>query len=410
MKNQLFYNMEQLNELIVKKEEELRWIIQDKNKDKEMLLNALKYVKNFIIDRKLIIYGGVAIDRALRLKGTYIYDEREIPDYDCYSSNSVEDAYDLGEILNSAGFENVKVIRAKNIETMRVRINLVTVADIKYIPLIYFNQYKFLIFDQLRISHPDIQKMDIHKAFCFPFNNAPMEDIFHRWEKDLYKFNIYDKYYPLKISKITYNNTTYKFKLPDIDYIFHGFTAFALYYNTLHKLKDISHIPNLNIIIDKNILSIDLPTNNYIHLVTSDDIAVTNSTVLNFIPEYLFQDDIFIYKVNMLSIVNIEDKKVVNIQYLLLWFLFNYNFDKDEHNKTIYKNFYVYTMEMITLSQSLLNKSNNPFNPSIMLSNTTEYFIPKINPLLPINYTPSKINTRPPTFNYDVFKLSGENI
>jgi len=115
-------------------EEQLKWIPQDLDKDKDMILSAQRIVKQFIIDRKLVIFGGLAIDYALRLKGSSIYYDRDLPDYDCVSYKNVDDAYDLGEILTGAGFENVKVIRAKHVETMRVRINLITVADIGYIP------------------------------------------------------------------------------------------------------------------------------------------------------------------------------------------------------------------------------------------------------------------------------------
>ena len=80
----------------------------------------------------------------------------------------------------------------------------------------FAKQYKFLNYKGFRILHPDIQRLDLHKAFCFPFNNPPMEDIFNRWEKDIYRFNLYEKYYPIQYNNlIDYEAKYYKFTLPD---------------------------------------------------------------------------------------------------------------------------------------------------------------------------------------------------
>src|SRR5688500_11632394 len=78
------------------------------------LVRAIEIVKKFITDHELIIYGGSAIDYALRLKGDKIYDDKTlaVPDLDFYSPTNVEHSYQLADILYAKGFKNVRVIRA----------------------------------------------------------------------------------------------------------------------------------------------------------------------------------------------------------------------------------------------------------------------------------------------------------
>lgn len=405
---------------IIQNEEQLKYITQDRNKDKDLILNAQKIVKQFIIDRKLIIFGGLAIDYALRLKGSSIYYDGDLPDYDCVSSRNVDDAYDLGELLNVSGFENVRVIRAKHVETMRVRVNLITVADIGYIPKKYFDQYKYIVYNQLRILHPDVQRLDLHKAFCFPLNNAPMEDIFHRWEKDLHRFNLYERYYPIKEVSITTTFKDYTFDLPKLNresYAFHGFAAFALFRKELLKHIDVDKIPKIELeFTNKHKVTINLPVSDHmLHLVTGEDINTLEgeqyNPILGLIPYSNKSDNVCIYQVNMLSIIKIDNIQVVTVQYLLMWFLFHYNFNDNKDDRQIYGNFYLYTLQMIELSQKVMKeRKNNPFNPSLtFLGNEIKYKPMVQNPNLPINYTPSKTGTRH-TFDYNNFPMSGEKI
>lgn len=394
--------------------DECKKIAQYRDKDREMILNAHKIVKSFISERKLIIFGGLAIDYALRLKGSSIYNDDDLPDYDCISPKNVDDAYDLGEILYKIGFDNVKVIRAKHVETMRVRIDLITVADISYCPVKYFNQYKYLLYDQLHITHPNIQRMDLHKAFCFPLANAPMEDIFHRWEKDLKRFNLYEEYYPIQFDtqpSYTYKDITYK--LPDINFAFHGFAAFALYRSELLKYIDIDTIPNITIQFNKQTCIVNIPvTDITLDLVTDETLTKPYYESLLGLPQSKIIDNVRIYHVNMLSITKIDTKKVVTIQYLLMWLLFQYNFNDNINDRDIYGLFYKYTLQMINMSKNINNNNVknkiNVFNPSLTYIGQEEQYKPYIqDPSLPINYTPSKTDTRH-TFDYNNFTISGQ--
>jgi hypothetical protein len=158
---------------------------------------ALALVRQFVIDRGLVLFGGVAIDAALRLRGEQLYLDGERPDYDFVSSDSVNDAYDLAEILQAAGFRGVRAIVALHTQTMRVAAEHVWVADIGYAPPAVMAGVPTIAFDGLRLVHPDHQRIDMHLPFAFPFRNAPAADVFNRWGKDAARLRTLNRLYPI---------------------------------------------------------------------------------------------------------------------------------------------------------------------------------------------------------------------
>jgi hypothetical protein len=161
------------------------------------ITRALDVVKEFIINKNLILVGGMAIDFALRLMGDSIYTDEQIPDYDFYSPDHAADAYELAAILCKKGFKNISCINAMHITTMRVRVDFETVADITYCPTKVYKQVPTLMYDKLRIVHPHWQMIDQHSSLSLPFENPGMEVIFHRWKKDLTRYDILYKHYPV---------------------------------------------------------------------------------------------------------------------------------------------------------------------------------------------------------------------
>jgi len=163
------------------------------------LVAAIEVVKKFIIDNNLIVYGGTAIDYALRLHGDKIYpdDMLKVPDLDVYSPNNTEHAYQLANILYRMGYKNARAINALHIETMRVDLgDNHFIADITYRPPGIFKQLPYLNYNGMRIIHPLFQRIDLHSSLSFPYDNPPREVIFDRWGKDIKRFNALDKYYP----------------------------------------------------------------------------------------------------------------------------------------------------------------------------------------------------------------------
>lgn len=172
-----------------------KYVAQTHNVDNEKLTNLMKIVREFIIKKELILYGGLAIDYALRLKGDKIYDDYEHPDFDVFSPNHVEDCQEIVDKLYSMGFRNVIAIRAMHPQTMRVRCDFLYILDISYIPNTVFKKIPILKYNGITIVDPIYQMMDMHLSLCFPFSGFP-ENVTFRWGKDIKRFNIINKQYP----------------------------------------------------------------------------------------------------------------------------------------------------------------------------------------------------------------------
>lgn len=182
---------------------EIDVVAQGLDADGGTIDRALEIVRDFLAERQLLLYGGLGVEYALRLKGRQLYPDGERPDWDMLSSRSVDDAYDLAERLQAKGFARVDAIRALHVQTMRVRVDFVVVADISFVPQGVLDCIPFLEFDDggrrksVRFIHPHWQHLDQHQAFCFPFRDAPREPIFHRFKKDLCRYNLLASEYPL---------------------------------------------------------------------------------------------------------------------------------------------------------------------------------------------------------------------
>lgn len=191
---------EGLEKYVEEHAKEFRVVAEQRDVDKPLIDRALELVRQFIVERNLILYGGQAIDYALRTRGAAIYLDEQRPDLDFMSPNSIDDAYDLAERLHTAGFPRVVAIRAIHVQTMRVRTNFISVADVSYVPKAVFDRIPTLtVAGGLRVVSPDYQRIDMHLAFCFPYNDPPREDVFNRWRKDLTRFNLLTSHFPIEL-------------------------------------------------------------------------------------------------------------------------------------------------------------------------------------------------------------------
>lgn len=173
----------------------------------ESILDAIDIVKEFITSRRLIVYGGTAIDYALRLKGDAIYtdDMLKVPDLDFYSPTHTQDAYDLADILYQAGYTDARAIVALHSETFRVDIGDNNfIADISYCDPDIFKKLPTVNYNNMRVISPYFQYIDLHKSLSLPLANVPYEVIFERWKKDVERFEkLYTAYgSPSKLVKL----------------------------------------------------------------------------------------------------------------------------------------------------------------------------------------------------------------
>ena len=216
-------------------------VAQERGADRSVTDRANELVKAFIIEKRLILYGGQAIDYALSLKGSGIYPEGQTPDYDVYSPNSVQDAYELASRLHAAGFKDAGAIRAIHVTTMRVRTDFIYVADLSYAPPAVFASLPVLSFAGMLVLHPDYQRADMHLAFCFPYNSPPREDVCHRFAQVLPRLRLLDEFYPITEGAALAAGAGEPPRVEavvELDRVaLHGFAAYGLLRGALEELR-----------------------------------------------------------------------------------------------------------------------------------------------------------------------------
>jgi len=95
-------------------------------------------VEDFLRKKRLICYGGTAINNILPKQAQFYNRDLEIPDYDFYSSNAMDDAKELADIFHTKGFHEIEAKAGVHFGTYKVFVNLIPIADITFFTSDYF--------------------------------------------------------------------------------------------------------------------------------------------------------------------------------------------------------------------------------------------------------------------------------
>lgn len=154
-------------------------------------------VADFIKRKGLIPYGGIAINNILPKDEQFYDEETEIPDYDFFSPNAMDDAKELADIYHKKGFEQVEAKAGQHFGTYKVFVQFIPVADITYLPRKLFNALKN---DGLRVNGilytpPNFLRMSMYLELSRPAGDTA------RWEKVYKRLRLLNKHYPMKNPK-----------------------------------------------------------------------------------------------------------------------------------------------------------------------------------------------------------------
>ena len=108
----------------------------------EDVQKMIKIVEEFIMKKKLVCYGGTAINNILPENARFYDKEAEIPDYDFFSSTAMNDAKELADIYYDNGFTNVEAKAGVHFGTYKVFVNFIPIADITQLPKQLFESIK----------------------------------------------------------------------------------------------------------------------------------------------------------------------------------------------------------------------------------------------------------------------------
>jgi hypothetical protein len=151
-------------------------------------------VENFIRRKKVICYGGTAINNILPKQDQFYNTEVEIPDYDFFSPNALNDSKELTDDYVNAGFLEVEAKSGQHKGTYKVFVNFIPVADITFLHKeIYKSVRKEAIkVDGILYAPPNYLRMSMYLELSRPAGDVS------RWEKVLKRLTLLNKNYPLK--------------------------------------------------------------------------------------------------------------------------------------------------------------------------------------------------------------------
>ena len=293
--------------------------------------NIIKIVEDFIKQKNLICYGGTAINNILPTEDQFYNKELEVPDYDFFTVNALDDAKELADIYYKKGFTDVEAKAGQHHGTYKVFVNYIPVADITLLPKPIYNALKK---DSIRVggilyTPPNYLRMSMYLELSRPAGDTS------RWEKVMKRLALLNKHYP--ITNVNCNDVEFQRDMENRNQeddiydnvrntlvnqgvVFFGGYAISLY--SQYMPKNLQH--KLEKIADFDVLSNDPETTAQIIKERLKDINIKNAKIIKkqpvgeVIPEHyevkIGNDTIvIIYKpiaCHSYNILNIKGQKV----------------------------------------------------------------------------------------------------
>jgi len=162
----------------------------------EEVKKIISIVEDFLMKKKLVCYGGTAINAILPKFAQFYNKDLEVPDYDFFSNDALDHAKELADIYFEAGYTDVEAKSGVHHGTYKVFVNFIPVADITYLEDEIFNSIKNDAIKRSGILYapPNFLRMSMYLEL-----SRPQGDV-SRWEKVLKRLNLLNKYYPLRSS------------------------------------------------------------------------------------------------------------------------------------------------------------------------------------------------------------------
>jgi hypothetical protein len=154
----------------------------------------IETVEHFIADKKLVCYGGTAINNILPEDAQFYNKDIELPDYDFYSDKALEHAKELADIYYKAGYEDVEAKAGVHFGTYKVFVNFTGIADITQMEPELFKSISkdSVIKNNIRYAPPNFLRMAMYLELSRPDGDVS------RWEKVQKRLVLLNKHYPLK--------------------------------------------------------------------------------------------------------------------------------------------------------------------------------------------------------------------
>jgi hypothetical protein len=157
----------------------------------------IEIVESYLRKKRCVCYGGTAINNLLPAEDQFYNKDIELPDYDFFSPNALDDAKELADIYYSEGYKDVEAKAGQHFGTFKVFVNFMPVADITQLKP---NLFKIILkesvkADGIHYAPPNFLRMSMYLELSRPLGDVS------RWEKVFKRLSLLNKNYPLKGDK-----------------------------------------------------------------------------------------------------------------------------------------------------------------------------------------------------------------
>ena len=179
----------------------------------DQVKKIIEIVENFIRARRLVCYGGTAINNILPVEDQFYNKDIEVPDYDFFSSNALQDAKDLADKYIAAGYTEVEAKAGVHHGTFKVYVDYIPVADITFLdPELFESVSKEAIkVKGIAYAPPNYLRMSMYLELSRPKGDVS------RWEKVLKRLILLNKHYPMKSPRCNALNFMRSFESGSVD-------------------------------------------------------------------------------------------------------------------------------------------------------------------------------------------------
>lgn len=160
-----------------------------------LIIRIVSVIEAFLRNKRVVCYGGTAINNILPLEAQFYDRNTDIPDYDFFSPTAMEDARLLANIYHALGFNRVEAKAGVHFGTYKVYVNFIPIADITQVEPRLFRAIwaHSLKVDEIHYADPNYLRMAMYLEL-----SRPRGDI-SRWEKVYKRLVLLNRYYPLVV-------------------------------------------------------------------------------------------------------------------------------------------------------------------------------------------------------------------
>ena len=234
-----------------------------KIKQKNDIDDIIKVLEDFMQRKKVVCYGGTAINNILPANEQFYNKDIELPDYDFYSPKALKHSRELADLYAKLGYNEIEVRSGVHKETYKLFINFIPIADItQFEPKIF----KILLKSAIRkegiyYAPPDYLRLQIYNELSRPHGDVT------RWEKIYKRLILLNKHYPFKenpkcsqvnfmrdfTGNTEFNESLYnivKETMIDEGVVFIGGYASSLYGRHMppEQKKQLQHVPDFDVL------------------------------------------------------------------------------------------------------------------------------------------------------------------